>query len=158
MDVTYRELAKTLHPDRTADPDDHERFKRVSAAYSTLRDPASRAAYDEFRARVANGTLYVPPDLTSTPSPPSRVDHLAPARVPRARQPMPDWLRHTIAVVLIASGLVAALWAAVGTLPAPSAADTPVAVQITLAIMAVKLIGCGAAVAWYPQLRARWHR
>ena len=43
--------------------------------------------------------------------------------------------------------------------PAAICADCgPLAVQITLAIMAIKLVVCGAAVAWYPQLRARWHR
>ncbi len=58
---------------------------------------------------------------------------------------------------LIAIGFVAVLWALLGDLPARSAGDTPIAVQITLGIMAAKLIACGIVVIKYPQLRARWH-
>lgn len=158
VDARYRELAKELHPDRNADPDDQERFKRISAAYTALKDPSTRSAYDEFRDRVEAGTLYVPvAPRTARPGPGPAADHLAPPRVPKVRAPMPPWLRSVIATVLIVLGLVAALWALVGDLPAPTNADTPIAVQITLAIVALKFLVCGVAVGWYPQLRARWH-
>ena len=157
IDARYRELAKILHPDRTSDPDEIERFKRVSAAYSALKDPTTRAAYDEFRARVADGRLYDGPRLH--PAPARGVpDHFAPARVPRSRRPMPAWLRRSLAGLLVALGIGGILWALVGRLTAPRSTDTPVAVQVTLVIMAIKFLACAALVWWYPQLRARWHR
>ncbi len=155
IDARYRQLAKALHPDRNADLLDQERFKQISAAYSALKDHTTRHAYDEFRARVDAGTLYEPASEVSRPE---FVDHLAPSRRPRSRAPMASWLRRTIAIVLVVMGLAAGIWAAFGELPAPTNADTPIAVQITLAIVALKFVVSAAAVAWYPQLRARWHR
>ena len=155
IDNRYRELAKSLHPDRNDDPRDQERFKQVSTAYSALKHPGTREAYDEFRARVSEGRLYTRPA-----PPPARptggVDHLAPPRVPRTRKPMPTWLRKTLACLLVALGLLGIAWAAFGDLPSPNSADTPVAVQVTLVIMGLKFLAGGAIVAWYPQLRARW--
>jgi hypothetical protein len=156
LDVRYRELAKSLHPDRNADPADQERFKQVSAAYSALKDPTTRQAYDEFRARIAAGTLYEG-STARAPAPPGRTDHFVPARVTRVRRPVPVWLRMTFAGLLMLLGLLGLVWAAFGELPSPTDADTPLAVQLTLVIMAVKFMACGVAVAWYPQLRARWH-
>ena len=157
IDARYRDLAKVLHPDRNADLEDQERFKRISAAYTALKDPATRAAYDEFRARVDDGSLYAATPPASPATAARRPDHLAPVRIPKTHRPMAPWLRSTIATVLIVLGVAAAVWAVVGDLPAPTNADTPLAVQITLAIVALKFVVCGVAVARYPQLRARWH-
>jgi hypothetical protein len=58
LNVAFRARAKDFHPD--AQPDDAdalERFKRVSHAYTVLRDPVSRARYD---ARAVADTLVVP--------------------------------------------------------------------------------------------------
>ncbi len=158
IDARYRALAKEMHPDRTSDPIVIERFKRVNAAYAVLRDARSRADYDDFRARVAEGRLYTPTPVPTRPPVrrPVAYDHLAPPRRPKARAPMPDWLRTTIAMVLVVAGLLALGWAVVGDLHGPTAGDTPLGVQITLVIMAVKFLVCAALVAYYPQLKARF--
>ncbi len=44
----YRRLARELHPDVNADPEAEQRFKRITAAYDTLSDPAKRRQYDVF--------------------------------------------------------------------------------------------------------------
>jgi hypothetical protein len=161
IDEAYRRQAKTWHPDRNADARAEDRFKALNAAYVVLRDPASRRAYDDFRARVDEGRLYG--GTGSPPPPPGRAwsrasEPPAPPRRPRRAVTVPDPVRVGIGVAMLVAAAVAAVWALVGELPSNSAGDTRLAVQITLLIMAAKLVGGAYLVIRYPQLRARWHR
>jgi DnaJ domain len=177
IDEAYRRRAKALHPDRNPDAAAEERFKRLAAAYAVLRDPSTREAYDQFRHRVDTGTVLSAAPYPGSTHPggpgswatgptgaPRQADSWSSAgpnpvrRKPRVRRRLPDGVRVGLGYALIGLGIVAALWALVGDLPARTAGDTPIAVQITLGIMAAKLIACGIVVIKYPQLRARWHR
>jgi hypothetical protein len=165
IDEAFRRQAKAWHPDRNPDHAAEERFKRVVAAYEVLRDPATREAYDDYRARIADGRLYergwsVPPrPAAGAPRDSAWVPPARPAPRRRHRSwTLPGPVRVGLAVAMMVAGLVAVVWALVGELPSNSAGDTRLAVQITLAIMAAKLLGGGWVVLRYPQLRARWHR
>ena len=165
IDEAYRRRAKALHPDRNPDAAAEDRFKRLAAAYEVLRDPVTRRAYDDFRHRVDSGSLYGRP-YAGPASPGSSAPQAdswssagpSPVRRRRTVRRLPPKVRVGLGVTLIVVGIAAALWALLGDLPAPTASDTPMAVQITLGIMAAKLVACGIVVIKYPALRARWHR
>jgi curved DNA-binding protein CbpA len=53
--AAYRALARRHHPDVAADPDAGARMARINAAWTILRDPARRRAYDLGRPNGANG-------------------------------------------------------------------------------------------------------
>lgn len=158
VDEAYRRQAKAIHPDRNPEATAEDRFKRLTAAYEVLRDPVSRRAYDDFRYRVDSGLLYTSVGAPVPPAADGWAEARPAARPRKVRRPMPTGVRVTVGWLLIVTGVAAILWALLGDLPSHSVGDTVLGVQITLGIMAAKLIACGVVVIKYPELRARWHR
>jgi curved DNA-binding protein len=58
----YRKLARKYHPDVSKDPQGEEKFKDVSEAYKTLKDPEARAAYDNLGKHRPGEDFRPPPD------------------------------------------------------------------------------------------------
>jgi curved DNA-binding protein len=58
----YRKLAHQTHPDVTKDPKGEEKFKDISEAYKTLKDPEARAAYDKLGRHRPGEDFQPPPD------------------------------------------------------------------------------------------------
>ncbi|MGH4011667.1 MAG: DnaJ domain-containing protein [Pseudonocardiaceae bacterium] len=62
----YRRLARAHHPDVHPDPDSAALIA-ATAAYSILRDPARRAAYDRSRCLARDHHLAPPPPVPRRP-------------------------------------------------------------------------------------------
>lgn len=58
----YRKLAREYHPDVSKDPKGEEKFKDLSEAYKTLKDPEARAAYDNLGRHRPGEDFRPPPD------------------------------------------------------------------------------------------------
>ena len=58
----YRKLARKYHPDVSTDPKGEDKFKDVSEAYKTLKDPEARAAYDNLGKHHPGEDFQPPPD------------------------------------------------------------------------------------------------
>lgn len=59
---SYRRLARKYHPDVSKEPDAEARFKDVTEAYETLKDPEKRAAYDSLGQRRPGEDFEAPRD------------------------------------------------------------------------------------------------
>lgn len=60
----YRQLARALHPDANGgDLESEARFKEVTVAYETLRDPERRRRYDTFGPEGMRGAGPAPGDM-----------------------------------------------------------------------------------------------
>ncbi|MFC7299948.1 DnaJ C-terminal domain-containing protein [Herminiimonas aquatilis] len=57
----YRKLARKLHPDVSKEPNAEARFKEMGEAYKVLKDPETRASYDQLGANWQNGQDFQPP-------------------------------------------------------------------------------------------------
>ena len=101
ISAAFRARARELHPDANAgDPVAEERFKRLSAAYGVLSDPARRARYDD-RATTTAPAAAAPAAAAPPPTSPTGRVHLSPRSARWA-------LWGGLALVLL--GIAAAVW------------------------------------------------
>jgi len=61
----YRRLARKYHPDVSKEANAEERFKEVSEAYETLRDPQKRKVYDQLGVRRPGEEFEPAPDWSA---------------------------------------------------------------------------------------------
>jgi len=60
--AAYRKLARKYHPDVSKEKDAEAKFKEVSEAYQTLKEPEKRAAYDQLGSYQPGQDFRPPPD------------------------------------------------------------------------------------------------
>ena len=60
--TAYRRLARKYHPDVSKEKDAEEKFKEMSEAYETLKDPEKRAAYDQLGTHRPGQEFRPPPE------------------------------------------------------------------------------------------------
>jgi hypothetical protein len=142
--AAFRARARELHPDTNPEPTAGERFKRITAAYDVLSDPADRARYDA--GRRPPQPLGAPRPAATVPRAPSAA---ASARVDGRPAPSPEplilgWrMTRRRARWLCVCGIVCVLLAAAVTVWVLADPDTGAADQtarnITLWIVAAKL-------------------
>jgi hypothetical protein len=143
----YRALAKQLHPDAGARPEQTERFKEVAAAYAVLANSRIRRDYDRVRAQV--GALD--PDrvatVTAAGAAATTVRVARPTGAFRAAKPAKGWTRLRAWMAIAAGAIVTLMGIAVAIVVIqlraragrPGVEPDP-ARDITLAIVALKLL------------------
>ena len=54
----YKQLALTMHPDKSDDPNAHEKFSEITRIYETLKDDELRKKYDR-QGFIIHQSLHV---------------------------------------------------------------------------------------------------
>src|SRR5262245_20039617 len=147
----YRTLAKQLHPDAGARPEDAERFSEVATAYAVLSNEGVRRDYDFVRSTVVPVArpAYADP-LSGTAAPPRTVVSRPTGAFRRPVKQPKGWTRPRAWMAIIGGTLVTLMGVAAAIVVVelrarvgqPGVESDP-ARDITIAIVALKLLICG---------------
>ena len=55
----YKQLALTMHPDKSDDPNAHEKFSEITRIYETLKDDELRKKYDRHGFITSTGYIIL---------------------------------------------------------------------------------------------------
>jgi curved DNA-binding protein CbpA len=152
----FRTLAKDHHPDRTDDSDARDRFTALSAAYGVLGDPQRRSRYDAAGA-TRRLDAAPPADRYQKPHPIQEANRpLSVRALPERRYARWASIGGASLFVIGVAAAALTLWLATSGPSRTTNGSDPTGRDVTLALVALKLIVVGIVFVTLGNRRRRY--